>query len=86
ARLSELIWAVEAAGRRVPRDIKCLPRALALQRMLRRRGAAAEVRFGARRVDGEFRAHAWLEYGGTVILGNLPDLQEYSVFSEWPAL
>jgi hypothetical protein len=82
--LNELVWAIEAVGRRAPRSINCLPRALALQRMLLRRGTRATVRFGARRVGQEFRAHAWLTLDGHVVLGNLPDLNEYAVFSRWP--
>jgi len=83
-RLKELIYSLEAAGRYAPKAINCLPRALALQRMLLRRGARASVRFGARRVGEDFRAHAWLTLEGKVILGNLPDLNEYAVFSRWP--
>lgn len=49
---------------RAPDD--CLARSLALYRYLRRAGFAAEHVIGVRRVP--FRAHAWVEYDGAVVL------------------
>lgn len=45
----------------------CLPRALALQRMLARRGITAALRIGVRKEAGTFAAHAWIEVGGQAI-------------------
>lgn len=46
----------------------CLVRSLALHQMLERRGiAGSRIRIGVRRDDGQLMAHAWVEYGGTVI-------------------
>lgn len=44
--------------------VTCLPRALALWRMLRRRGIPARVRIGVRRDETTLAAHAWVEVGG----------------------
>jgi hypothetical protein len=47
---------------------RCLVRSIALRRLLNAadiRGAT--VRFGVRLDDGEFTAHAWVEYGGVVV-------------------
>jgi hypothetical protein len=82
--IRSLVWAIESVGRHAPTAINCLPRALALQRMLRKRGASGTVRFGVKRQGNEIRAHAWLELEGKVLVGNLPDLDEYERFSEWP--
>jgi hypothetical protein len=51
-----------AAHHLVP--MTCLPRALALQRMLARRGIASRVAIGVRKESGRIAAHAWVEIGG----------------------
>lgn len=45
---------------------RCLPRALLLAALLRRRGIAADLWLGAR-VGGDFDAHAWVEIDGAPI-------------------
>lgn len=62
----------EAVGRRVafaaafyPRRALCLEQSLALYVMLRRAGAPATLRIGARPVP--FAAHAWVEIGGQAV-------------------
>ena len=45
----------------------CLPRALVLCRLLRRRGLQAELRLGVGKPEGEFAAHAWVEHAGTAL-------------------
>lgn len=51
----------------------CLVRALALTRMLEARGIhGSQLRVGVRLEDGEFSAHAWVEYAGR-ILGDRPE-------------
>ena len=62
ADYAELVQAMERAGRSVP-GAGCLPQSLALARILRRRGVAADVRIGAKTAGG-FHAHAWVEVGG----------------------
>ncbi len=47
----------------------CLTRALALSRVLRRRGVDARVVIGARRAAAGLEAHAWVTDGERVILG-----------------
>ena len=77
-----VIWAVEAASRRVP-HATCLTQAIAGQLLLRRYGFASQLCLGvASDIGGAFRAHAWLERNGRVVLGangvrdltRLPDL------------
>lgn len=47
---------------------KCLARSLAVCNMLAARGiAGAVLRIGVRRNDGDFLAHAWVEFGGETI-------------------
>jgi hypothetical protein len=47
----------------------CLPRALATQAMLRRRGIANRLCLGVARDSGELAAHAWIEVGNKKIVG-----------------
>lgn len=64
--------AVERAARFVP-HASCLVQALALRRMLERRGAACDLRLGvARSRRGDFEAHAWIECGGKILIGAGP--------------
>jgi len=59
-------WLRVAAGRHVVRA-RCLHQALALHHWLRREGLPSELRIGVRMVDGELRAHAWVELAGHVL-------------------
>jgi hypothetical protein len=52
---------------RTPIAHNCMHRALALQRMLARRGIAANLRIGIGRKPNLFPGHAWLEVGGVVV-------------------
>ena len=51
---------------------RCLTRALALQRLLARRGWPASLHVGVRRDRGALLAHAWVELDGAV-LGDSPE-------------
>lgn len=57
-----LRWAVDAAGNAL--GATCLPRSLALQWLLARRGVAADLCLGARKSGGPLPAHAWVEVSG----------------------
>ena len=71
ARLPEarrLALAVVRAARFGVFRPQCLVRSVALSRMLEKRGIeGAMVRVGVRRQDGEFLAHAWVEYAGQTL-------------------
>lgn len=72
--------AVRRASRVVPAST-CLAQALATQMMLARRGITVEVRIGvARDEHRSFEAHAWVELGGRVLIGNLNDLDRFEPF------
>lgn len=47
----------------------CLPQALAAQAMLRRRGIASRLCFGVAREGKMLAAHAWIEIGHKIIIG-----------------
>lgn len=66
---------VERAAMRLPFATKCLPRAMALSWMLRRRQIGHTIVFAARppgQRGGEDGLHAWIECNGIVVIGDLP--------------
>lgn len=72
--LRATVQAVHIASRYHP-YATCLRRALVRWYLLRRQGWAAEVRIGTRFHQGEFQAHAWVEWGDNV-LGDRPDIAQ----------
>ncbi|MFL6730244.1 MAG: lasso peptide biosynthesis B2 protein [Sphingomicrobium sp.] len=66
---------VEWAARRLPFAFKCLPRAMALSWILRRKRLGHTVVFAVRPAQLRNSAdslHAWVEVGGTTLIGELP--------------
>jgi len=64
---SRLIAIFKRTAAHVPFAHNCMHRSLALQRMLARRGTAAQLRIGIGAKPNLFPGHAWLECGGAVI-------------------
>lgn len=58
------VRSVELHGLTTP---NCLERSMTLWWLLQRDGIAGELHIGARKVDGRFEAHAWVELGGQVL-------------------
>lgn len=58
----------------------CLSRSLMLWWLLQRRGVHTEMRIGTRWLEGEFQAHAWLEYKGLPINAKSDVRQKYLAF------
>ncbi len=81
--LHQVQWAVTAFSRNAPIRLVCFPQALAMYAMLRRRGLAAEILYGAGRLDdGTLAAHAWLRAEGRVWVGG--DVADnFSVLDTW---
>lgn len=67
--VEHLAWAVSTAARAVPGG-NCLPQALALRQLLRRRQEPSVLRLGVRRDDkGRLQAHAWVDWDGRTVIG-----------------
>jgi hypothetical protein len=66
-----------AAASRTPFRHTCIHRALALQRMLARRGAAATLRIGIGRRPNLFPGHAWLEIDGRPLYDDAEVIARY---------
>lgn len=78
AQARQVARLVEAAARVVGGT--CLVRSLVLARQLRRRGIAAQVKIGVRKLEKGFEAHAWVETAG-VVLNDGPDVaRRYAAF------
>ena len=66
-------WALALAQRVVPRA-SCLPQALAAEALLARAGLPAELRVGVVKTGrGRLEAHAWVESGGRIVVGQLDE-------------
>ncbi|MBE5074509.1 lasso peptide biosynthesis B2 protein [Erythrobacteraceae bacterium E2-1 Yellow Sea] len=63
---------VVRAAHRLPREPKCLAQAMALQWLLRRGGFHPQLVLAMDRQDrsAEHGYHAWVELGGTMLIGN----------------
>lgn len=77
----DIVWAVTIAGRYVP-GATCLVQAMVAERLLKRAGHPAQLRIGVSN-QPNFRAHAWVESDGKVLLGETEALAE---FTSLPAL
>ena len=78
---SDVGWAVNAAGRRLP-GRTCLIEALAADVMLRRRGYEPRLQLGVRKSSDPSRpvdAHAWIECDGEIVVGGLDTLALYTL-------
>ena len=58
---------VRAAGRHGLADPNCLEESLVLWYFLQQESVPAALRIGVRKSQGEFQAHAWVEYQGTAL-------------------
>jgi len=68
--LNRVIRCVALAERFSPIATTCLVNALVAEALANRHGHDVKFRVGVRRNElGEFCAHAWLEYEGTVVVG-----------------
>ena len=73
----KIAWAVATASRAVPSGGNCLVRALATGIVLKRYRYPSELKIGVKKpLDGHFGAHAWLESGGIVVIGDF-ELDRY---------
>jgi hypothetical protein len=58
----------------------CLEKSLTLWWLLGRQGIASTVRIGARKSEGKFEAHAWVESGGVALLEPDEPDRHYAAF------
>jgi len=67
---ADIGWAVTRAARYLPFKAVCLPQAMAARIMLKRRGVASVMHFGAAKGEAKpLDAHAWLDAAGIEVTG-----------------
>jgi len=78
-----ILWAAQAATRRLLPERPCLTQALTAHVLLARRGASSTtLQIGVRRrPDGTLDAHAWLDREGTVVIGGNASPSTYSMLT-----
>jgi hypothetical protein len=59
----------------------CLQRSSAVTRLLRRRGAAAQLVIGTR--QGPVKSHAWVELDGAIVSDAITGQEFYQVLERW---
>jgi hypothetical protein len=75
-RVAHMVAAAAAYG---PYRATCLPQSIVLQWLLRRNGIPSELRYGARRVDGNVTAHCWVELDGRPLIDSAAVRREFTV-------
>lgn len=78
-----IVQAIERIGQLLaPLRINCLPQALVGYKLLRQKNFDVQLKIGVMKsLDDHLVAHAWLEYQGQIILGNLPCLGQFAPFA-----
>jgi hypothetical protein len=76
----KIVSAMHAVERNSPARPNCLERSLALWWMLRLNCIDGELHVGARKSQGRFEAHAWVEWGGHVLNDSSDVHEHYSRF------
>lgn len=80
-RLAEVVRSVVSFSRFIP-EASCLTQALATQVLLKREGFDPNLQIGvARDAAGAFKAHAWVEYGGQIVVGHFGEAIQYAQMS-----
>ncbi len=76
--VADLIWAVNCSSRYMPGGVKCLARALTTKVLMQQQGYVPELKIGVRKSSqGHLEAHAWIDYNGHIVMGNVMDLPRY---------
>ena len=78
--VEKIAQAVDRVADNLPNTL-CLPRALAVHKLLFERGYHSELKIGTTRdTNGAFIAHAWIEKDNKIIIGYLDNLPTFSAF------
>lgn len=73
---------VNSADRHGLSHPSCLAKSLALWWLLGREGIQSHLRIGARKENGKFEAHAWVELGGVALNEPEEHHRHYAAFDE----
>lgn len=81
---AQLSRAFKAWERRLPFRTKCFEQGLAAMAILRRRGHAATLFYGARGAGDALEAHVWVTSGDVPVVGG-EDASEFRELARYPA-
>ena len=82
-KINPIVRSVRSASRFVPLA-NCLPQALAAMFLIKSAGQSANLKIGVAKDENQhFKAHAWLEINGRIIIGKLPLHSEYKVLESY---
>jgi hypothetical protein len=73
---------VDYISRRLPVRSACFHRAIAVDRMLSRRGITRIMHYGVLRDDGAIKAHVWITSAGTSVMG-VADAEPYTEIAQF---
>ncbi|KST67763.1 lasso peptide biosynthesis B2 protein [Mastigocoleus testarum] len=75
----KILWSVNAVSSRIPGiKCKCLARALTTQVLMKRYGHTSKLQIGvAKTAQGNLEAHAWVEVGGVIAIGNIRNISRF---------
>lgn len=81
----QIVWAVNLSARFTPGGAKCLARALTTKVLLDQRRCPSLFKIGvAKDASGGLDAHAWIEFQGHVVMGQVSKLSEYTSLPPLP--
>lgn len=82
--VSTLVWAVERSASLPLGHMKCLGRALVTQTLMVLSGYPSTLCFGVKKEqDHQLEAHAWVDYQGHIIIGELSNMSHFYPLSTW---
>jgi Transglutaminase-like superfamily len=78
-------WAINACCKFMPGSVKCLARALTMKTLLEQQSCPSKLIIGVDKNQAQqLEAHAWVEYEGHVIIGQLDDLPRFKPLPNLP--
>ncbi|MEM0982097.1 MAG: lasso peptide biosynthesis B2 protein, partial [Cyanobacteria bacterium P01_H01_bin.58] len=76
--IKQLSWSIQVASRYSLGEVRCLAKALAMCRLMAKYGYQPMLLIGVtHNTQGQFVAHAWVEHNSEVVMGKLPNLNQY---------
>jgi Transglutaminase-like superfamily len=80
-----VIWSINASCKLMPGSVKCLARALTMKTLLDMHHCPSKLMIGVDKNKVEqLEAHAWVEYEGHVVMGQLNDLSRFKPLPNLP--
>ena len=81
--ITPLVRAIRAWSRRLPWRTMCFEEGLSAHWLLRRRGLASTLYYGAATIDGQLKAHVWVRSGSTDVTG-CESASQFALLARFP--